>query len=152
MSLISFIFVATLSVCLASQFRNIWWFYSRELKQLGFPLRFIRSKQWLLLLLCRVWWWVTFLIDHGVTASQAEWLSTSRQIDFDYIYFVWPLKLRQPYLALEVVACFSLNFSMYFAPGPRVTFDSKGLTKLQFYDLHPILHVNEAEALAFPGV
>lgn len=40
--------------------------------------------------------------------------------------------------------------NLYFAPGPRITFIEKETMDLLF-KLHPILHINQSEALSFTG-
>lgn len=90
----------------------------------------------------------TFLSDHGVEYSfQADWLKEIETDRFDYIYLCG-LEVEEP-TGFELVQSVSqLKGRVIFAPGPRgLLIPEENLEAI--YDLHPILHVNEAEAKAF---
>lgn len=90
----------------------------------------------------------TFLSDHGVEYSfQADWLKEIETDRFDYIYLCG-LEVEEP-TGFELVQSVSqLKGRVIFAPGPRGLLIPKERLEA-IYDLHPILHVNEAEAKAF---
>ena len=92
----------------------------------------------------------TFLSDHGVEYSfQAEWLKEVETDRFDYIYLCG-LEVEEPTGLALVQSVSQLEGQVVFAPGPRGLLIPKDRLEA-IYDLHPILHVNEAEALAFSG-
>ncbi|KXT78969.1 carbohydrate kinase family protein [Streptococcus sp. DD13] len=90
----------------------------------------------------------TFLSDHGVEYTfQSSWIDELVDETFSYIY-VCGLEVEEP-TGLELVqAVGRLQGQVIFAPGPRGLFIPQDRL-LAIYDLHPILHVNEAEALSF---
>ena len=90
----------------------------------------------------------TFLSDHGVEYSfQAEWLKEIETDPFDYIYLCG-LEVEEPN-GMELIQSVSkLEGQVIFAPGPRSLLIPKDRLEA-IYDLHPILHLNEAEAKAF---
>ena len=92
----------------------------------------------------------TFLSDHGVEYSfQAEWLQEIAREKFDYIYLCG-LEVEES-TGLELVQSVSrIEGQVIFAPGPRGRLIPKDRLEA-IYDLHPILHVNEVEALEFSG-
>ena len=92
----------------------------------------------------------TFLSDHGVEYSfQAEWLKEIATERFDYIYLCG-LEVEEPTGLALVESVSQCHGQVIFAPGPRgLLIPTERLEAI--YDLHPILHVNEAEALAFSG-
>ena len=81
---------------------------------------------------------------------QAEWLKRLRLIGLITSTCV-ALKLREPTGLALVQSVSQLEGQVIFAPGPRGLLIPKDRLEA-IYDLHPILHVNEAEALAFQGV
>ena len=90
----------------------------------------------------------TFLSDHGVEYSfQKEWLQSLEQESYDFIYLCG-LEVEEP-TGLELIQSVSkIKGQVIFAPGPRgLLIPEERLEAI--YDLHPILHVNEAEAKAF---
>ena len=90
----------------------------------------------------------TFLSDHGVEYHfQAEWLKGIETDRFDYIYLCG-LEVEEPTGLALVQSVSQLEGQVIFAPGPRGLLIPKDLLEA-IYDLHPILHVNEAEAKTF---
>lgn len=90
----------------------------------------------------------TFLSDHGVEYHfQAEWLQEIAKEKFDYIYLCG-LEVEEPTGQELVQSVSQLEGQVIFAPGPRGLLIPKDRLEA-IYDLHPILHVNEAEAKAF---
>ena len=90
----------------------------------------------------------TFLSDHGVEYHfQAEWLQEIAKEKFDYIYLCG-LEVEEPTGQELVQSVAQLEGQVIFAPGPRGLLIPKDRLEA-IYDLHPILHVNEAEAKAF---
>ena len=90
----------------------------------------------------------TFLSDHGVEYSfQKEWLQSLEQESYEFIYLCG-LEVEEP-TGLELIQSVSkIKGQVIFAPGPRgLLIPEERLEAI--YDLHPILHVNEAEAKAF---
>ena len=80
---------------------------------------------------------------------QAEWLKEIATERFDYIYLCG-LEVEEPTGLALVESVSQCQGQVIFAPGPRgLLIPTERLEAI--YDLHPILHVNEAEALAFSG-
>ena len=90
----------------------------------------------------------TFLSDHGVEYGfQKEWLQSLEQKRYDFIYLCG-LEVEEP-TGMELIQSVSkLEGQVIFAPGPRSRLIPKDRLEA-IYDLHPILHLNEAEAKAF---
>ena len=92
----------------------------------------------------------TFLSDHGVEYGfQKEWLQSLGQKRYDFIYLCG-LEVEEP-TGMELIQSISkLEGQVIFAPGPRGLLIPKDRLEA-IYDQHPILHVNEVEALEFSG-
>ena len=92
----------------------------------------------------------TFLSDHGVEYGfQKEWLQSLGQKRYDFIYLCG-LEVEEP-TGMELIQSISkLEGQVIFAPGPRSRLIPKDRLEA-IYDQHPILHVNEVEALEFSG-
>ena len=92
----------------------------------------------------------TFLSDHGVEYGfQKEWLQSLGQKRYDFIYLCG-LEVEEP-TGMELIQSVSkLEGQVIFAPGPRGLLIPKDRLEA-IYDQHPILHVNEVEALEFSG-
>ena len=92
----------------------------------------------------------TLLSDHGVEYGfQKEWLQSLGQKRYDFIYLCG-LEVEEP-TGMELIQSISkLEGQVIFAPGPRGLLIPKDRLEA-IYDQHPILHVNEVEALEFSG-
>ena len=89
----------------------------------------------------------TFLSDHGVEYGfQKEWLQSLEQKRYDFIYLCG-LEVEE-LTGMDSSIRVKLEGQVIFAPGPRGLLIPKDRLEA-IYDLHPILHLNEAEAKAF---
>jgi len=91
----------------------------------------------------------TFLSYHGVEYSfQKKWLESINIEEFDSVY-ICGLEVEEP-TGNEIISFLEdhKELSIYFAPGPRITkIDKEKMSRI--FALHPILHLNEEEALSF---
>lgn len=93
----------------------------------------------------------TFLTLSGVECQfQPEWFSQIEAEKYDSVYVCGYQMDGQ---SGEAVADFleqHPEWTVYYAPGPRICSISENLQK-RLYAMHPILHLNEKEALACTG-
>lgn len=93
----------------------------------------------------------TFITVPGIEADyRQEWLSTLQGKDYDHIYISgYEMEGKSGKIISEWLQTQQIQ-SLYFAPGPRITFIEKEIMDA-LLSLHPILHLNETEALKFSG-
>ena len=93
----------------------------------------------------------TFVCHHGAEYRfQKEWF---RLVPLDEIDTVYICGLEIEETTGSVIVSFLEEhpyLAVFFAPGPRLTVIDPALTE-RLFRLHPILHLNETEALAVSG-
>lgn len=93
----------------------------------------------------------TFMSYHGAEYTfQKEWMKPYHAEDYDLTY-ICGLEIEEP-TGINLIEYLEENPSLtiFFAPGPRLMhIDPKKLERV--LALHPILHINEIEALALSG-
>lgn len=93
----------------------------------------------------------TFMSLHGAEyLFRPEWMISVDMATVDSIY-ICGLEVEEPtgdalVAWLETQKCF--DFTLYFAPGPRISCIPKDRIN-RIFALHPILHMNEEESLCF---
>lgn len=91
----------------------------------------------------------TFITIPGIEGDyRKEWLSSLQGKDYDHIYISgYEMEGRSGKIISEWLQTQQIH-NLYFAPGPRITFIEKE-TMDALFKLHPILHINQSEALSF---
>lgn len=93
----------------------------------------------------------TFITVPGVEANyQRKWLDAFSGEHYDNIYISgYEMEGSSGVIISDWLTTQKINH-LYFAPGPRITFIEKE-TMERLFKLHPILHINQSEALSFTG-
>lgn len=93
----------------------------------------------------------TFITVPGVEANyQRSWLDAFSGEHYDNIYISgYEMEGMSGAIISQWLGTQKIK-NLYFAPGPRITFIEKETMDLLF-KLHPILHINQSEALSFTG-
>lgn len=94
----------------------------------------------------------TFLSHHGAEYMfRKEWMSGLDLTTIDSVY-ICGLELEEP-TGEEIVSYLEENtdFTVFFAPGPRIKNIPKNLMK-RVFALSPIVHLNQKEATAYTGI
>lgn len=91
----------------------------------------------------------TFLSYHGAEYRfEREWFQIPDATDIDAVY-ICGLEIEEP-TGVHIVEYLEAHpeFRIYFGPGPRISkIDPKLMSRI--YALHPVMHLNENEALSF---
>lgn len=91
----------------------------------------------------------TFLSYHGAEYRfEREWFQIPDATDIDAVY-ICGLEIEEP-TGVYIVEFLEAHpeFRIYFGPGPRISkIDPELMARI--YALHPVMHLNEKEALAF---
>ncbi|MFR3320559.1 MAG: PfkB family carbohydrate kinase [Lachnospiraceae bacterium] len=91
----------------------------------------------------------TFLSYHGAEYRfEREWFQIPDATDIDAVY-ICGLEIEEP-AGVHIVEYLEAHpeFQIYFGPGPRISkIDPKLMSRI--YALHPVMHLNENEALSF---
>lgn len=125
-------------------------FTARELEKRGFPaaIRVPDQENGCCYCLVEAGGERTFLSWHGAEYTfRKAWMEAFDNDSFDMVY-ICGLEIEEPtgYELIEYLECYP-DRELFFAPGPRGIFIEKEKMK-RLYALHPVLHINESEALA----
>lgn len=128
-------------------------FTARELEKKGFPaaIRVPDQENGCCYCLVEAGGERTFLSWHGAEYTfQKAWMDAFDNGSFDMVY-ICGLEIEEPtgYELIEYLECYPQR-ELFFAPGPRGIYIEKEKMK-RLYALHPVLHINESEALALSG-
>lgn len=128
-------------------------FAARELEKKGFPaaIRVPDQENGCCYCLVEAGGERTFLSWHGAEYTfQKSWMDAFDNASFDMVY-ICGLEIEEPtgYELIEYLERYPKR-ELFFAPGPRGIFIEKEKMK-RLYALHPVLHINESEALALSG-